>query len=145
MAVELRPEHFVVGLGAPQLRLGLEGLLGDLGIAELQQDRVCVDPRARLDPDPLDATVAAGRDPGLALGHQRARAPHLTQHLAALDRGKVESVELNLRSRRLESCQRDRGEQQNGDRGHQPQRSPPSLLSGDIASLHVHDLVLTGR
>ena len=54
LAVELGLQHDEVGLGGPKRRLGVDDLLLELGVGELQQHRCGIHLRARKDPDALD-------------------------------------------------------------------------------------------
>ena len=83
LVLQLCLEIRQVGLGGPQLGLRVEVLLLDLRAAQVQQHRLRLHGLAGLDAPSLDPARVARRDHDNGLRHQRADAPHLSQHLAA--------------------------------------------------------------
>jgi hypothetical protein len=73
-----------VGLCRGPCQFRLHDRLHQVGVAELEDDRIRFDDRARPEHDALDAPLGRRRDPSNVFRNQRARAAHLTDHVAAL-------------------------------------------------------------
>ena len=103
LVLQLCLEIRQVGLGGPQLGLRVEVLLLDLRAAQVQQHRVRLYRLAGLDAPSLDPARVARRDHDNGLRHQRADAPHLSQHLAAFHRVCEYDGGIHAGRRRLDS------------------------------------------
>ena len=67
------------GFGGLDLQRGVLELLIELRIDELQDHGVRLHRRARVEEDPLDASLGRGGDPADVLRHERAGTAHLAQ------------------------------------------------------------------
>ena len=138
LARELRREHQQVGLGGDHLRLRFLRLLHQLGVGHLQDDAVGGDVGAGPQHDLHDLAGVLGGDPLLALGHQRALAAHLAQHLAAFDGVDPEGAALDRGSGGLEPGERQAAGAEDDDCHRSPKDAAAAELLCAFGAGDVH-------
>ena len=87
------------GLGGLELQLGVEELLFELGITQLEDDAVWLHRGARPEDDVFDPRLGRGGNPADVFGDERAQAAHFAQQRTALDRVDPDRRALDARAR----------------------------------------------
>ena len=128
---------------AAHLRLGLEQLLLQLRVVELEDHGVGGDLGAGPQHDALDPALRRRRQPaaGLVHRHQRAEAAHLAHHRAALDRVAPDGARLDGGRGGFQAGEEDRHQRHDDDGADRHVDAAHFLLAGDgCGSLNVHEL-----
>src|SRR5215475_15819994 len=85
LAAQLHALIRKLGFGGDELRLRVERVAFEFGVAHLDQHSVLFDGVAGLDVALFDAAVDGRGNPANLFGHERAHAMHIADHLAAFD------------------------------------------------------------
>ena len=85
-----------------------------------------------------DLPLVSGGDPLDALGHQRALAAHLADHLAAMDGVDPEGGGVHRRRCRLEASERQGADGESGDAGTAPDEAAAADLLSAFGTGDIH-------